>query len=59
MAQWKKDITKFSVKLDYNERRGCFAVIPKPVLEELDNPKRIEFEIRKKGKITIEGSNSK
>jgi hypothetical protein len=53
MAKWKKDQKKFSVSLFYNDRRGCMAIIPKPILEKLGEPSGIQFVISGK-KIIVE-----
>ncbi len=54
MGRWKKDQKEFSVALFYDDRRGCMATIPKPILEELGVPNNIKFEIKKNGKITVD-----
>jgi len=53
MPKWKKDQTKFTVRVFYDERRGSMVNIPKPVLEELEKPHEIIFEIKKNKKITV------
>lgn len=53
MAKWKKNQTKFSVTIFYDNRRGSMINIPKPVLEQLGEPSEIVFEIKKSGNVTI------
>ncbi|WOV93210.1 MAG: hypothetical protein R1F52_00790 [Candidatus Nitrosoabyssus spongiisocia] len=53
MTRWKKDETKFNVKLQYHDTRGCMVIVPKPILEELNEPKTIVFEIKKNGSISV------
>ena len=55
MTRWKKDETVFPVKLHYDDKRGCLAIIPKPILEEIGEPEKIVFEISKKGKVGVRG----
>lgn len=54
MSKWKKGETNFPINLHYNKRRGCIAIIPKPILEELGNPAQLKFEIKKSGKIVVD-----
>jgi hypothetical protein len=53
MPKWKKDIKEFEVGVNYAEGRGYSSSIPKPVMEMLENPKRIKFVVKDDGK-TIE-----
>jgi len=55
MAKWKKDIDEFSVGLFYDDRRGCMATIPKPIIKKLKEPKGLIFKIKKNGDILIMG----
>ena len=55
MTRWRQDETQFSVSIQYNEKRGSYVVIPKPILEKLDNPSEITFSILK-NKILVYGS---
>ncbi len=49
MGRWKKDETQYTVRLNHDERRGCIAIIPKPILEELSQPDQITFKMSKRG----------
>ena len=53
MTRWKSDETQFPVRIQYNEKRGSYVVIPKPILESMDKPQQIVFELKKNGNITI------
>ena len=54
MTRWKKDETKFNVKLQYHDTRGCMVIVPKPILQELHEPEKITFQLNKKnGKIVV------
>ena len=53
MAKWKKGQKEFSVGLFYDDRRGCMAIIPKPIIEKLGVPGGIKFEIKKNGSIIV------
>ena len=55
MSKWKKGQTEFMINLNYDTRRGCIAIIPKPILEALDKPVRIIFAIKKNNKILVNG----
>ncbi len=57
MPKWKKEQTKFSVGLFYNERRGHMATIPKPIVEQLGDPEKIVFAIGKDGDVEVYGEN--
>ncbi len=57
MSKWKADQKEFPVKLHYDDRRGCIAIIPKPILEKLELPKLLQFEIKRNGKIDVVGTN--
>ena len=46
MTRWKEDETQFSVKIQYNEKRGSYVVIPKPILEKLDSPDNLLFTLK-------------
>jgi len=59
MPRWKKDQTKFTVSVFYDERRGSMINIPKPVLEELGKPSEIIFEIKKNKNITVVSGDKK
>ena len=53
MPKWKKDQNDFSVKLFYNDRRGCMAVIPKPILDMLGKPDGLNFVIKGKNIVVM------
>ena len=55
MPKWKKDATEFTVSLGFNEIKGYWCTIPKPVVEALGTPKRITFKLKGK-KAEIESS---
>jgi hypothetical protein len=46
MPKWKKDAKEFEVGVNYAEGRGYSSSIPKPIIEMLDNPKRIKFIVK-------------
>ena len=43
MTRWAKDETRFAVRLNHDGRRGCMAIIPKPVVEMLGSPDSVTF----------------
>ncbi|HXG14577.1 MAG TPA: hypothetical protein VNK25_05560 [Candidatus Nitrosotenuis sp.] len=47
MPKWKQDETEFTVSVNYNIIRGYQSSIPKPVIDHLNNPKKITFVIGK------------
>ncbi len=49
MGRWKKDETEYTVNLNHDKRRGCIAIIPKPILEKLSQPDQIMFKLSKHG----------
>ena len=51
MTRWKQDETQFPVKIQYNEKRGSYVVIPKPIIDKLNEPDEVIFEIKHGGKI--------
>ena len=53
MGRWKKDETKYTVNPNYDKRRNCIAITPKPIIEKLGMPDRIQFVTNGK-KITID-----
>jgi hypothetical protein len=53
MPTWTKDAKEFEVGVNYVETRGYSSSIPKPIMNLLDNPKRIKFIIKDDDK-TIE-----
>ena len=53
MGRWSSEETKFPVKIQYNDRRGCQITIPRPIVEKLDSPEIIVFEIKKNGNISV------
>lgn len=47
MPKWKQNETEFTVSVNYNEVRGYQSSIPKPIIDHLNNPKKITFVIDK------------
>ena len=43
MTRWAKGQSEFTVSLNHDTKRGCIAIIPKPVLENLGVPDRLKF----------------
>ena len=58
MPKWKKDETKFTVSVNYNEHRGYQSSIPRPIIEALGDPDSITF-IMKNNSIEITADKSK
>ncbi|HEY6537383.1 MAG TPA: hypothetical protein VIY08_16555 [Candidatus Nitrosocosmicus sp.] len=56
MTKWKKDAKEFEVGVNYVEKRGYSSSIPKPIIDLLDNPKRIKFVVQEDKKVIIEPS---
>ena len=42
-TRWAKNQMEFTVKLNHDESRGCIAIIPKPIVEQLGKPTGIKF----------------
>lgn len=55
VTRWKKDATKFPVSVSYHEKRGAESIIPKPVIETLEHPKKITFIVNGKDISVIAG----
>lgn len=55
MTRWSKDETKFTVSINYDEKKGSVIRIPKPILAKLGKPKMITFVIEQ-GEIKIASS---
>ena len=55
MTRWAKDQNEFAVSLNHDVRRGCIAIIPKPVLEHLDTPARLKFVIKGQDVVVVSG----
>ena len=53
MARWSEEQTKFPVKIQYDDRRGCQITIPRPIVEKMNNPEIVVFEIKKNGSILV------
>ena len=49
MTRWKKDETEFTVSLFIDKSRGSMCIVPKPIVEKLDNPKKLKFKLSKHG----------
>jgi hypothetical protein len=56
MPKWKKDETEFSVSLGYQEVKGYWITVPKPIVQLLGTPKKVIFKLKGK-RIEVEGSN--
>ena len=48
MPKWKEGETEFVVSVNHHEKRGYQCNIPKPVIDELDDPDKIKFVLTKK-----------
>jgi hypothetical protein len=60
VPKWKKDATEFTVKVNFVEKRGYQANLPKPIIEKLGDPKEITFLIRgKRVEVAAGGVNTK
>ncbi len=60
MPKWKKDETEFPVSVGFNEVKGYWVTVPKPIIEFLGKPDRITFLIKGKTKVeVIAGETSK
>lgn len=46
MARWKKNQKEFLVGVNYHEKRGAQASIPKPVIKALGHPSAIVFVLK-------------
>ncbi len=53
MPKWKKDAEEFKVGVNYAEGRGYPSSIPKPIIELLENPKRINFIVKEYNTIEL------
>lgn len=51
MPKWKKDAKEFVVGINYDEKRGNQAYIPKPIIEFLGQPDSLKFIISGKSVI--------
>ncbi len=56
MTRWKSDETQFLVSVQYNEKRGSYVVVPKPILEKLNSPDNLRFSI-KNNKVIVSSEN--
>lgn len=54
MTRWKKDETVFTVSLSFDGNNSKSCRIPKPILDMLNDPDQITFEVKKSGKIIID-----
>jgi len=43
MTRWSKNETNFTVKINYNIKKGSIIRVPKPILEKLGNPLDVTF----------------
>lgn len=48
MPKWKKDETEFTVSLGYNDVKGYWVTVPKPIVQILGEPDKITFEVKGK-----------
>ena len=55
LTRWKKDETKFKVKLSDDGRHSTICRVPKPIINFLNNPDSIEFIIKDKKIIVRKG----
>ena len=46
MPKWKKDATEFTVSMSYHETRGAQCIVPKPVVDGLEEPERVTFVVK-------------
>lgn len=53
MPKWKKDETEFTVSLGYNDVKGYWVTVPKPIVELLGEPEKITFEVKPSKRIEI------
>ena len=53
MTRWAKDQSEFTVRLNHDTRRGCIAIIPKPILESMGVPARLKF-VLEDGQVRVE-----
>ncbi len=53
MARWSEEQTKFPVKIQYDDRSDCQITIPRPIVEKLNEPTTVVFEIKKNGSISV------
>ncbi|MGI0069762.1 MAG: hypothetical protein ACREAN_05845, partial [Nitrosopumilaceae archaeon] len=55
MPKWKKSETEFTVSLGQNDVKGYWCTVPKPIVELLNEPKKLTFVITKGNKVEIKG----
>ncbi|MGI0079826.1 MAG: hypothetical protein ACRECH_09390 [Nitrososphaerales archaeon] len=55
MPKWKKDETEFTVSLGYNEVKGYWCTIPKPIVKLLGEPEKVTFEVKPSKKVEVKG----
>ena len=48
MTRWKKDATEFSVSLFIDKSRGSMCIVPKPIVDLMNSPKKIKFIVKGK-----------
>lgn len=48
MPKWKKDATEFTVSMSYHPTRGAQCIVPKPVVDALEEPKKVTFVLKGK-----------
>lgn len=53
MPKWKKGETEFTVSLGYNDAKGYWVTVPKPIVEMLGEPRKITFEVRADKRIEV------
>ena len=58
MPSWKKDAKELEVGVNHVEKRGYSSSIPKPIMNLLDNSKRIKFVVQEDKTIVVEPGQS-
>ena len=53
MPKWKENASEFTVSVNSHPTRGYQCIIPKPIIEILEEPKKITFSIKGK-KVELE-----
>lgn len=56
MPKWKKDAKEFEVGVNFAEGRGYSSSIPLPIIELLNNPKKIRFIVNDNNEIEIKST---
>ena len=53
MPKWSKEAKDFKVSVNCHGERGCYAQVPKPIMEMLGNPSKVRYVV-KGSKIEVE-----